>query len=337
MVNRLLLWIVCAGLLAAPLLAGEHTFQYQRIVETGDKAELTLTCHDGDIEIIGHDQPNVVIDAVKYVKVGNEREAAEIADHIEIRVEHNKQAVKVAANYLPIRDRGRTFWQKVLGRGKEDSFGEVRFSIKVPRNCRVMIDNGEGNIRVTDIDGDITMATSAQTVALSTIHGAVEIKSAAASVVLTSIEGSIDLSNSAGSTKGDMLFGPVTVRQPTGAIDLQFVDGDVRVKTTSADVTIRQERGAIDLTTVTGSVTIQTPLETTHDLYIETESGDITLMVPPEASGILRLKSESGTIKTELPVKIDKMSTRQLVGTVGVGGIQVTLVSISGDVTVAQF
>jgi hypothetical protein len=63
-------------------------------------------------------------------------------------------------------------------------------------------------------------------------------------------------------------------------------------------------RGAIDLATVTGSVTIQTPLQTTHDLYIETESGDITLMVPPEASGVLKLKSESGTIKTELPVKI---------------------------------
>ncbi|MBK7142668.1 MAG: DUF4097 family beta strand repeat protein [bacterium] len=335
--NRLTLWVVCLGLVAAGLQAGDHTFQYQRIVEVGDRAELSLTCQDGDIEIIGHDQSTIIIDAVKHIKIGDDREAAEIADHIEIRVEHNNQAVKVAANYLPIRERGRSFWQKVLGRGKEDSFGEVSFSIKVPRNCRVTLDNGEGDVRISEIDGDLRMNSSAQSIALTTIHGSVEIRSAAASVVLTSIEGAVDIANSAGSTRGDMLFGPVTVRQPTGAIDLQFVDGDVRVKTTSADVTIRQERGAIDLTTVTGSVTIQTPLETSRDLFIETESGDITLMVPPEASGVLRLKSESGTIKTELPVKIDKMSTRQLVGTVGVGGIQVSLVTISGDVTVAQF
>lgn len=335
--NRFVLWMVCLGLCAVGVQAGEQTFQYQRIVEVGDKAEITLTCQDGDIEIIGHEQSTVIIDAVKHIKIGDDREAAEIADHIEIRVEQKKQAVKIAANYLPIRERGRSFWQKVLGRGKEDSFGEVSFSIKVPRNCRVVLDNGEGDVRIADIDGDISMNTSAQAIALTTIHGAVDIRSAAASVVLTSIEGPVEVANSAGSTKGDMLFGPVTVRQPTGMIDLQFVDGDVRVKTTSADVNIRQERGAIDLATVTGSVMISTPLETSRDLFIETESGDITLMVPPEASGTLRLKSETGTIKTELPVKIDKMSTRQLVGTVGVGGIQVSLATISGDVTVAQF
>lgn len=335
--NRCLSWAVCWWLIALGVQAGDHTFQYQRIVEVGAKAELTLTCQDGDVEIIGHDQSTVIIDAVKHIKVGDDREAAEIADHIEIRVEQDKHQVKVAANYLPIRERGRSFWQKVLGRGKDDSFGEVTFSVKVPRNCRVMLDNGEGDVRISDIDGAVSMNTSAQDIALSTIHGSVDIRSAAASVTLTSIEGAIDVANSAGSTRGEMLFGPVTVRQPTGLIDLQFVDGDVRVKTTSADVTIRQERGAIDLSTVTGSVAIQTPLETSRDLFIETESGDITLMVPPEASGTLRLKTETGTIKTELPVKIDKMSTRQLVGTVGVGGIQVSLATISGDVTVAQF
>lgn len=335
--NRLLQCTVCFGLMVSSLLAGEHTFQFQRILESGDQASLSLTCFDGDIEIVGHDKPTVIIDAVKHIKIGDDREAAEIADHIEIRVEQNGQAVKVAANYLPIRERGRSFWQKVLGRGKEDSFGEVTFVIKVPRRCRIDLDNGEGDVKVSEIDGDVSMTTSSQTVTITAVHGAVQIKSAAASLNLTSIEGSIDIANSAGSTKGDMLFGPVTVRQPTGNIDLQFVDGDVRIKTTSADVNVRQERGAIDLTTVTGSAMIQTPLETARDLFIETESGDITLMIPPEASGTLRIKSETGTIKTELPVKIDKMSTRQLVGTVGVGGIQVSLVSISGDVTVAQF
>ncbi len=335
--NRFFFCMLFVGACGSVVLAGEHTFQYQRIVETGDKTTLSLTCFDGDIEIIGHDQPNLIIDAVKHIKIGDNREAAEIADHIEIRVEQNGQGVRVSANYLPIRERGRSFWQKVLGRGKEDSFGEVSFVIKVPRACSIDLDNGEGDLKISEIDGDVSMTTSSQHVALTAIHGAVTINSAAASLELTSIEGSVDIANSAGSTKGEMLFGTVTVRQPTGSIDLQFVDGDVRVKTTSADVNIRQERGALDLTTVTGSATIQTPLETARDLFVETESGDITLMVPSEASGVLKIKSETGTIRTELPVKIDKMSTRQLVGTVGVGGIQVSLVSISGDVTVAQF
>ncbi len=91
-----------------------------------------------------------IIDAVKHIKIGDDREAAEIADHIEIRVEQNEQAVKVAANYLPIRERGRSFWQKVLGRGKEDSFGEVSFVIKVPRTVRRSIwTTAKGTLKIS--------------------------------------------------------------------------------------------------------------------------------------------------------------------------------------------
>ncbi len=134
-----------------------------------------------------------------------------------------------------------------------------------------------------------------------------------------------------------MLFGPVTVRQDQGKIDLQFVEGDIRIKSSSADIDVRQDMGSIDLTTRTGNVTLQSNLDSSKDFFVETESGNISLMIPETSSGNIRIESQTGDIKTEVPIAIKSMSRKQVEGTFGVGGVKISLISLSGDVKVAQF
>jgi len=322
---RVSLFILAAGLLSVAVLwpttvgAKEYTFDYQRIVPTGFEAELSLSYVSGNLRITSSDQGQIVIDARKRINAVDMDEAQLAADHIEIKVEHDKHRVQVATNYLRMRDRSRSFWSKVLGTGGTDSYGEVDWVIQVPVGCRISVVNTGGRMEISHVTGDV------------------EIRSSAAEIELVSVEGSISVESSSGSVVGELLFGPIDIRQALGKIDLKFVEGDIRVKSSTADIDIRQDRGALDLTTSTGNVNIQTNLSSSRDYFVSTESGHIRLTIPETSSGDLRIKSQTGDIKTEIPIAIKSMSHKQVEGTFGFGGVKINLTSVSGDVTVAQF
>jgi DUF4097 and DUF4098 domain-containing protein YvlB len=82
---------------------------------------------------------------------------------------------------------------------------------------------------------------------------------------------------------------------------------------------------------------VQTALASEHDYFVESASGDINLRIPQLSSGHLQITSQAGDIKSEIPVVVDAMSKRELVGTFGSGGVRISLSSTTGNVTVAQF
>ncbi len=305
---------------ASGLLAREFTYPFQQTIPTRDTIHLSLTSQKGTIEISAHDSPNVVITAVKRISCPDQQEAAEVADHLEIKVEPSKDGGKLAITVamLDVKDLNRSLWNKVFGGGL-DSYGSVDFSVAVPIHCSISIDNLSGGIAIAQTVGDVSLRSSA-----SDIH-------------LTSVEGAVTIDNGTGTTIGELLFGPVTVRQPTGTISLQWIEGDVRVKSLSANIELLQERGAVDLTTSRGDVRIQTNLNSDSDYYVETESGDINLLIPEESSGRLAVTSTKGNIRTEIPVVVKSMTRNRMVGEIGSGGVKITLNSISGDVRVAEF
>jgi len=299
--------------------AKDFWFDFQRVVETGPEAELELHYIDGDLEIVGIEGGKIIIDARKRVDAVGLDDAQWVADHIEIKVEENKNRVDVSANYLRMRDRDASFWSKLLGKGGKDPFGEVNWTIQVPVGCRVTVVNTSGRMNIHNIRGHLDIRTSSS------------------ELTLNSIEGTMEIENSYGKTLGELLFGPITVRQAQGRIDLQFVEGDIRIKSSAADISIRQDRGAIDLTTQAGNVDIQTGLDSSRDYFVSTESGNINLTIPETSSGNIRIESQTGDIRTDIPIAIKSMTRKQVEGTFGLGGVKVQLTSISGDVTVAQF
>jgi hypothetical protein len=280
--------------------ADEFAFQYQKIIETEAPVSLHLNLVRGKVSISGSEDGRVIIEAVKRVRAANDEEAEEVADHIEIRVESSANEVTINTNYLKMLSRSPSFWQKVLGSGS-DSYCAVDYTISVPA------------------------------------RSSIGIKSMAADIKLSSIEGEITIDNTVGSTRGEFLFGPITVRQPQGEIDLQWIEGDIRVKSSSSTVAIKQVHGAIDVSTQTGNVNVQTELTSPRDYFVETTSGAITFSIPEAASGLLRIETQEGAIQTEVPIVIKSVAHRRVVGELGSGGPTITLTSSSGDVTVAQY
>ncbi|MCD6249526.1 MAG: DUF4097 family beta strand repeat protein [candidate division Zixibacteria bacterium] len=319
------------------LIADDFRFEYQRVIKTGPEAVLNLEFVHGDVTILSSEQEKIIIDATKQLSAVNGDEAQMVADHIEIKVEHDGNRVDVTTNYLRMHNRSQSFWSKLLGRGGEDSFGDVNWTIQVPHGCKISIVNSSGAINVDNIIGSVAIRGSAIDVKLTNIEGDVAVECSKGKLELTGIEGSVNVENSSGTTVGELLFGDVTVRQAQGKVDLKFIEGDIKVKSTSASISIRQDRGSLDLSTSTGRVDIYTGLDSPRDYYVSTESGDIKLSIPETSSGNLRIESQTGDIKTEMPIAIKSMTRKQVEGSFGSGGVKINLTSISGDVTVAQF
>ncbi|MDZ4722732.1 MAG: DUF4097 family beta strand repeat-containing protein [candidate division Zixibacteria bacterium] len=303
----------------ASLNAKEFVFAYQKAVEVKETSSLKLTYIGGDAHFSVNESGMITIDAIKRVDATNNEEAEEVAAHIEIKVEEENGSVTVTTNYLRLLNKSDNFWQKMIGSGHFDSFGDVDWNISVPEGC---------NVEITNTSGHITAAG---------LSGGFQIRSSASTIELNSIEGKIEIENGSGSTSGEFLIGPMTIKQALGAIMLKHVEGDIRLKTESADVDIVQDRGALDITTVTGRVNLQTSLESSRDCFVETASGNISLIIPEWSSGVLAITSKTGDISTDMPIAIRSMSKQEIVGTFGEGGIKIALRSGSGDVSVAQF
>ena len=280
--------------------AAEYTYSYQKIIDIEQPVVLHLSLVRGSVYISGSEDDRLIIEAVKRIRATDENEAEEVADHIEIKVEVSPEKIDINTNYLRMLSRSPSFWQKVLGAGS-DSYGSVDYRISLP------------------------------------LKSSVQIRSMAADIELSSIEGEIQVDNTAGKTRGEFLFGPVTVRQPQGEIDLRWVEGDIRIKSSSARITIQQSRGAIDLITLSGEVKIQTELDSPRDYLVETNSGSITFIIPEASSGVLNIETQSGDVQTEMPVAVKSVSRNRLVGEFGRGGPTIRLSSSSGDVTVALY
>ncbi len=304
---------------ASGLLAKEYSFDYHRIIEPDGEVTLDLTYLEGNLIVIGHDLDQIIISATKRVNAVSMDEAEVVQGHVEIKTRESGDVVTVVANYLKMRNRGRSFWQKLFGKSGDDSYGEIDWKISLPDYC---------NLVVTNVRGDID---------ISHVRGAVTIRSSASDIVVSSIEGDVSIENLSGKTEGELIFGNIDIRQPRGEITLKWIEGNIRLRSSSADINLLQDRGSIDLTTNTSRVEIQTNLESSKDFWVFSESGNIVLTIPESSSGELDIRTESGEIKTEIPIAIKSMSRSQIFGEFGYGGIKVTISSVSGDVTVAQF
>lgn len=319
MCRILIIPLLASLLFSAPANAKEHRFTQHETFEPDGPVTLALTILSGSISITGESTDRIEVELVKVVDAVGMDQAAIVADHIKLRTEESGNRIDLSTAYLKIADYNPDFWDKLIGNGSRTAEGDVEFRITVPEKTDLVITSTSGPIKINNVTGNVTISTS---------DGAID---------LNTVQGEIQIDNGAGTTRGELLFGPVEVRQPIGEIGLKWVEGDIRVKSLSAKIDVLQETGALDIVTRTGPVTIRTNLESNRDFFVETQSGNIEFLVPVTASGLLHISSELGEIQTDVPISIEKYSRQGVVGRFGVGGVNINLVSGSGDVTVAQF
>jgi DUF4097 and DUF4098 domain-containing protein YvlB len=332
-----------------------YKYDYQKIINVEPTLELTIKNANGNILITTNNEFKLIVDAVKNIYADSKEEADLVGDHVQINVASTEGHYVIEPRFLRIQDRSPSFWQKVLGKSGEPSYGSVDFVISVPTDCNADIYNTSGNIEaaglrgkllvsgtagdvsVRDNQGEIEITTTSGKVEINDIEGNVEIVANGSDINFYSVAGNLEIRNSSGLTTGEYLIGDLTVSQTTGAIDLKHIEGDIRIKSTSGKIAIGQDFGALDISTESGDITVQTELNSTKDYFVETISGSVRFMIPEASGGQIKLEAGSGDIITKIPIMFDSFKKTRLSGSFGTGGPRISLATTSGEITLAEF
>lgn len=332
-----------------------YQFNYQKIVEIESPLELTLNNSNGNIIITTNNESKLIVEAIKKIYAEDKEDAELISDHVQISVFNADGHITIEPQFSKIPSRSQSFWQKLFGKAGEQSHGSLDFTISVPTDCnidiynsngdvevggirgRVKVSGSIGNIVIHDIQGNVKLNTTSGQISLKDIEGTVRVIANGSDIEFFSLVGDLEIRNSRGVVKGEYLTGDLIINQDQGDITLLHIDGDIRGKSRTGKIIIGQDFGAIDLTTESGDIEIRTELNSDKDYFVETISGFIRFLIPEASGGKIRMEAGSGNIDAQIPISIDSFTRTRISGSFGNEGPKVTLTTVSGAITLAEF
>jgi hypothetical protein len=246
-------------------------------------ARLTLENFNGSVEITGWDSPRIEVHGTKFAPTKDRL--------IQVQIEAGKTKDGVSVRTVPPSERtGNT---------------GAKYQIRVPK--RVLLDlikTTNGSVRVSNVEGAVTVRTTNGSVRLSDIRGDASAATSNGSVECLEMEGN------------------VTVRTTNGRVKLDQVRGWMEASTSNGSITgilaeSTHER-AMRFSTTNGSIDLTLPGKFRNDIRASTTNGSIELKVPGGANFQLSARTSSASIQSELPVTGD-VSKQRIEGKVGTG------------------
>lgn len=125
----------------------------------------------------------------------------------------------------------------------------------------------------------------------------------------------------------------LSARNVSGDVDAEGMRGYVDARSVSGDVRFSTS-GYGEGSTVSGEiVAVLGSAGWSGDLDFRTVSGDITLELPARTSTQVRVETMSGDIESDFPLDVERRTMRRRArGTIGEGGRELYLTTLSGDV-----
>src|SRR5262245_46858878 len=303
----------------------EATEPFSRTARLGRPGTFDLENIAGNIVITGGGGDTVRIDAVKRVRGRDAADArARLAD-LRIEVAERADTVEVRTEYP----------------SRRDFYGEVEFTVAVPSRAAVTVRTVSGDVRVTNVDGELRMQSVSGTLVASDVKGLARIRSVSGNVEVTKAEGA-DVTG--GSLSGDVTLTGVK----TKGIELQTVSGDLRLTDVEVD--------RATLRSVTGDIEYRGRLARSGRYELQSHSGDLRV-APRDASFELDAGTFSGDIRSDFELKLQSTAStppprtgtqraragrpprgigQRVRGQSDGGGAMLSLQSFSGDIVVAR-
>jgi hypothetical protein len=123
------------------------------------------------------------------------------------------------------------------------------------------------------------------------------------------------------------IAGDVNVSGATAGVAVNTVSGDLSVETTSWPVS---------LSTVSGDISAQTGAPGAEPAKVASVSGDVSLSIPSASDVVVHANSVSGDIQDDFDIPVEEAKygpSHSMSGTVGKGGAQLDLNTVSGDIS----
>lgn len=236
----------------------EETWQRSFKVEEG--AEFELDNVNGSITIEGWDRDEIDVFAEIRIKAPSKTKAKKLFKKLEFEVDEDPRRVSVSAKRPRIRQDG--FFGFMRG---ENTSINIRYTVKVPDNIHLDIENTNGEIITDDVLG---------TFDLHTVNGAINIESFRGEGEAHTVNGGIDCTIEDFPEDGELMLktvnggidlklpedagGTLEARTSNGGIDLDFeLSRRVRVKRSFVKGEFGHGEGRIYLKTVNGRISIE--------------------------------------------------------------------------------
>jgi DUF4097 and DUF4098 domain-containing protein YvlB len=291
----------------------EATEPFTRSFPVGKGATLMLSNISGNIQIVPGSATSIEVEALTHAW-GQNAEAAKqrLADavietyasgnRVEVRVEHGQ---------------------------RRDARGvDVEFNVKVPGDASVDLRTVSGDVRVTNVKGELRVQA---------ISGNVVLEGTAKIGVVKTVSGDLTINNggsdqqiSLSTVNGDLQVQTLTAR----AIDLDTINGDVRIAGWSGD---RAHIRSLD-----GDLDVQASLAKGGRYEIESHSGNINLSLPEQPGFELEANTFNGRIRIDFPIRSEgpirdsDRGPRSVRGTYGDASSSLRLQTFNGNLTVTR-
>jgi len=175
-----------------------------------------------------------------------------IKDHVEFELRKSGQAAVLVGR---IRDHGFSFIPRDA---------RVDLTVTVPKALAVEIDDGSGELTVSDISGGLRVKDGSGSIGIKNIVGDLWIDDGSGEIEVDGVQGNVDIIDGSGETDVRDVTGDLSIDDGSGGITLRKIGGNVTVEDGSGsleiddvgkDVRIRHKgSGGVDIRNVKGKV-----------------------------------------------------------------------------------
>ena len=181
---------------------------------------------------------------------------------------------------------------EIYGESENNSRVSVRYVVKVPQKYNVNLETGGGSIKVSDIQGKVTVDTSGGSITIGNVSGGndVDANTSGGSIKVGDVDGNLKVDTSGGSIKLGSIKGKSTIETSGGSISLEKGGDDVVAETSGGSINIGPVKGNVDVDTSGGSIVID---KIEGNVKAETSGGSIKVM---GSKGKIEVETAGGSI-----------------------------------------
>jgi hypothetical protein len=275
--------------LAAPAQAQtERTVKDTLPIDSG--GEVSVENHDGAIQVETWDRSEVQYEA-RIVNEASE-EFSQTVEQTRIRAESAGSRVKIVSDFEDV--------EKVegfLGWSESRKVPAVYYTIKIPSDASLRIDDHESTITVSSIQGSLHIDTH---------------------------DGDIDVTDQGGDVTIDTHDGDMRLTNVRGAVEVDTHDGELYVTGLTGGLRFESHDGSADVEWA----------EVTSDVYVDTHDGSASLTFPAGTAFTLDVDTGDGDLDLDSSIDDLRIDDGTVMGEINGGGPRVTFEAHDGDLTI---
>lgn len=305
------------------LYAYEAVEKEERTFKLNSGAFLELTGDEGNMKVTSWEKNEVWVKIEKRVFARSQKEADRLLKELEIQIEHDDDRLVIRQLKMSENNNFTIFdlldpdlW---TGRGKRDII--VNFELKVPPEIKMRLENDEGDINVTNVNGDIDIVVD---------------------------EGDVIMENcTLGMTNIDIDEGDLKFYQLTGVNDRVSVytdEGDIwmeecdlrnlRLDSDEGNIILKKVVSkSMEIKTDEGDVEVELGVSGEGRYRFYSDEGDIFIFIDKNADLKIKLDTEDGRIRADFDLEITELEDGERVrGEIGRGSSLLEVYTDEGNV-----